>query len=161
MSTTNIVQFPANHRQEPISHDDDTHDGMPVSDRALNQALLLEMLGTKPLSIHRIYVKITGGVLPALWLSNAVRRANAEAVTDSRQFRFTMSARECEEETGLTRSQQNTCRKRLTELRLLTEERGPGRLSCYWLQLGELRRQTLEQVRPLAASIEQRMRRSA
>lgn len=157
---TNVVKFPAGQRQEVVTSVNDRQNAMPASDRALTQAVLLELLGTEPISINRIYVSIAGGVLPALWLSNAMKRACAASATDGKDFRFAMSARECEEETGITRAQQITCRRRLIELGLLTEESRPHRLSRYRLHLDELRRQTLEQIRPLAASIE-RMQRSA
>lgn len=160
--SNNIVCFPANHKS-PSARAGSAQELQPVSDQALNQAVLLELLGAEPIAFNRLYVDIAGGVLPALWLTHAVKRARAittrEDVSDDLDFRFTMSARECEEEIGITRAQQVTCRRRLVELGLLTEE--PSRkTSRYRLHMAELRRRTLEHIRPLATTID-RMQRSA
>ena len=96
---------------------------------ALGQAALLEWLGQSPIAFHRVYVDLTGGVLPALWLSHAmdrVSRANAASFEPNGDFVFAMSAHECELATGITRAQQTSCRKQLVELGLLSQRQLAG-----------------------------------
>ena len=92
---------------------------------ALGQAALLEWLGQSPIAFHRVYVDLTGGVLPALWLSSAmdrVAKANASSFEVNGDYVFAMSAQECETATGITRAQQATCRKQLVEMGLISEQ---------------------------------------
>ena len=88
----------------------------------LGQATLLNWLGQRPISFHRIYVDITGSVVAGLWLSHALgRAANARpGEFEADDFVFSMSARDCEAATGITRAQQAGCRQRLVELGLLS-----------------------------------------
>ena len=120
---------------------------------ALGQAALLEWLGQSPIAFHRVYVDLTGGVLPALWLSSAmdrVAKANASSFEVNGDYVFAMSAQECETATGITRAQQATCRKQLVEMGLISEQAEQRKTIVYRLHLDRIARSLLSQAAPLA-----------
>ena len=122
----------------------------------LGQAALLEWLGQEPVTFHRIYVDIAGGVLPALWLSIAmdrVSKARPTEFTPDGDYYFFMSATECEQVTGLTRSQQASCRKHLVAHGLLSEDTTTHRRAAYTLHLKAVAQALLRQSAPLAERI--------
>ncbi len=119
----------------------------------LGQAALLEWLGQAPISFHRVYVDLTGGVLPALWLSSAmdrVAKAHAASFEANGDFIFSMSSTECEEITGITRSQQASCRKVLIDQGLISERSEQRKTTIYRLHLDRIARRLLTQAAPLA-----------
>ncbi|GKT19578.1 hypothetical protein AVHY2522_23005 [Acidovorax sp. SUPP2522] len=118
----------------------------------LGQAVLLDWLGQAPISFHRAYVDIAGGVVPALWLSSAMARM-VHAPRESFQgdtFVFAMSAQECEQETGISRGQQETCRRQLIAAGLVSEQSGQRKPIVYRLHLDAIARALIEQAEPLA-----------
>ncbi|WP_284402109.1 hypothetical protein [Acidovorax sp. SUPP2825] len=118
----------------------------------LGQAVLLDWLGQAPISFHRAYVDIAGGVVPALWLSSAMARM-VHAPRESFQgdnFVFAMSAQECEQETGISRGQQETCRRQLIAAGLVSEQSGQRKPIVYSLHLDAIARALIEQAEPLA-----------
>lgn len=124
---------------------------------ALGQAALLEWLGQSPITFHRAYVDITGGVLPALWLSCAmVRVASASASEFERNgdFIFEMSSSECERETGISRGQQASCRRHLIAQGLMSEQAEQRKATRYRLHLDRIARKLLIQAGPLAESLQ-------
>lgn len=124
----------------------------------LNQALMLDWLGQRPVSFHRSYVDLTGSVVAAVWLSYAMdRMAGAErgALDEHGDFRFEMTAQECEQGTGITRAQQATCRRLLSQRGLLTEYRQRGRIAHYRIHVERLAQCLLHQAAPLAARLAQ------
>jgi len=124
---------------------------------ALGQAALLEWLGQSPITFHRAYVDITGGVLPALWLSCAmVRVAGAKASEFERNgdFIFEMSSSECERETGISRGQQAGCRRQLIAKGLMSEQAEQRKATRYRLHLDRIARILLIQAGPLAESLQ-------
>lgn len=134
---------------------------MPASVRrlpnALGQAALLEWLGQTPISFHRVYVDIAGGVLPALWLSCAmarVARASAAEFEPNGDFVFTMSSSDCERETGISRGQQAGCRRHLIAQGLISELAEQRRATRYRLHLDRIARRLLIQAGPLAESLQ-------
>jgi hypothetical protein len=74
----------------------------------------------RPVAFHRPFVKVAGGVTGALMLSQAVYWSGR---TRNSERWFYKSAKEWEEETGLTRREQETARKRLAHV-LQTKLRG-------------------------------------
>ena len=124
---------------------------------ALGQAALLEWLGQSPSAFHRVYVDLTGGVLPALWLSSAmdrVAKANASSFEVNGDYVFAMSAQECETATGITRAQQATCRKQLVEMGLISEQAEQRKTIVYRLHLDRIARSLLSQAAPLAEHLQ-------
>jgi len=85
--------------------------------------LLLDLLGQAPIVFHRCYVDITGSVTAALWLSHAVYHITEHAAEEDGWFSKSQSA--WEQETGLSRREQETARKLLVGLHILKERR-PG-----------------------------------
>src|SRR5262249_2390549 len=79
---------------------------------------ILDILG-RPIAFHRCLVPVTGSVTAALMLSQAVYWTRH---TNNPQGWFYKSIREWEEETGLTRREQETARKRLRNTGFWTEK---------------------------------------
>ena len=130
----------------------------PVDRALLNQAVMLNWLGQQPVAFNRSYVDITGGVVSALWLSHvmdkmAARRAGA--IDPNGDYVFEMTGRECEQDTGITRGQQGTCRRQLSALGLLTEESRQGKVARYRLHVNRLMQCLIRQAGPLAAILAQ------
>ena len=90
-------------------------------DQAVDPAVLLEILGQAPIVFHRIFVDITGSVTAALWLSYALYALEAHPAHHDGWF--SKSQDEWQRDTGLTRREQETARKRLRVLDLLEERR--------------------------------------
>ncbi|GKT26901.1 hypothetical protein [Acidovorax sp. SUPP3334] len=123
----------------------------------LGQAVLLDWLGQAPISFHRAYVDIAGGVVPALWLSSAMARM-VHAPRESFQgdtFVFAMSGHDCEQETGISRGQQETCRRQLIAAGLISEQSGQRKPIVYRLHLDAIARALIEQAEPLAQMFQQ------
>lgn len=124
----------------------------------LGQAVLLEWLGQSPIAFHRVYVDLTGGVLPALWLSNAMDRVSRASAPSSFEangdYVFAMSANECELATGITRSQQAGCRKQLIELGFLSEHAVQRKATVYRLHLNCVARRLLANSASLAEKLQ-------
>ncbi len=119
----------------------------------LGHAALLEWLGQEPVSFQRCFVDITGGVLPALWLSHAMRhvsRARAGEFEANGDFCFAMSASECEVATGLTRAQQAGCRRALINQGLMSEQAEKRKTIVYRMHLEYIARALMVQAAPLA-----------
>jgi hypothetical protein len=127
----------------------------PASIGYHTQATLLNWLGQPPISFHRVYVNIAGNVVAGLWLSHALAKAGkaTKYEFDGDDFIFSMSARECEEITGITRAQQAACRRNLSESGLLSEEGGQRRTSKYRLHMAEVARRMVRESEPLAAML--------
>lgn len=90
----------------------------------LRPEMLLEILGQAPIVFHRIFVDITGSVTAALWLSYALYALDSPAA--SAQGWFGKSQDDWRRDTGLTRREQESARRRLRELGLIVERRGMG-----------------------------------
>lgn len=119
----------------------------------LGHAALLEWLGQEPVSFQRCFVEIAGGVLPALWLSHAMRhvsRARAGEFEPNGDFRFAMSSSECEAATGLTRAQQAGCRRSLINQGLMSEQAEKRKTIVYRMHLEHIARALMVQAAPLA-----------
>jgi hypothetical protein len=84
--------------------------------------VLLALLDT-PIAFHRVFVKIGGGATAGLLLSQAFYWSKNRAAR-ARDGWFYKSAAEWEEETGLTRREQETARRHLRERGLLEEQIG-------------------------------------
>lgn len=82
---------------------------------------LLSELGGRPIAFHRSYVRVGGSINAALMLSQAMHWSKNEAAI-ARGGWFYKTSREWEAETGLTRREQETARKKLKERGLLEEE---------------------------------------
>ena len=120
---------------------------------ALGQAALLEWLGQAPISFHRVYVDLAGGVLPALWLSSAmdrVAKAHTSAFDANGDYVFSMSSHECHAATGITRAQQASCRRHLIQQGLLSEQSTQRKTTVYRLHLDRIVRRLISQSAPLA-----------
>lgn len=122
----------------------------------LGQAAMLEWLGQTPISFHRAYVELTGGVVPALWLSHAMSRvtsARAHEFEPDGDFVFSMTAIECEAATGISRAQQLTCRRALAAAGLLSERSVKRQPTVFRLHLDAIARKLLAQSAPLAETL--------
>lgn len=130
----------------------------PIDRTLLNQAVMLKWLGQQPVAFHRSYVDITGSVVAALWLSHMMDRlasGSAGAIDPSGDYLFEMTGRECEQDTGITRAQQSTCRRQLIGLGLLTVESHQGRVVRYRIHVDRLVQRLIQQAGPLAALLAQ------
>ena len=89
----------------------------------LSQATLLNWLGQAPISFHRIYADVAGGIVPGLYLSHLLNRVSHAMPSefDGNDYVFVMPFTECETVTSITRNQQVTCRKSLIDAGLLSE----------------------------------------
>ena len=98
------------------------HSRHVAADDRIDPAVLLEILGQAPIVFHRIFVDIAGSVTAGLWLSYALY-----ALEESPPIQagwFSKSQDDWQRDTGLTRREQETARRRLRELDLLEERRG-------------------------------------
>ena len=121
----------------------------------LGQAAMLEWLGQTPISFHRAYVELAGGVVPALWLSHAmyVTSARAHEFEPDGDFVFSMTAVECEAATGISRTQQLTCRRTLVAAGLLSERSVRRQPTVFRLHLDAIARKLIAQSAPLAETL--------
>lgn len=119
----------------------------------IHSAMMLEWIGQAPIMIHRAFIDLTGNVLTALWLSYAVEKAKEVMEQDTSSVIISMSASECEKQTGITRAQQQTCRKALIALGLLTEEGEQGKTLNYRIHIRQLMQMLEKQVQPMADAI--------
>ncbi|MCC9162552.1 hypothetical protein LNA76_04355 [Alcaligenes sp. MMA] len=123
----------------------------------LAQAALLNLMGQTPISFHRLYVDITGNVITGLWLSSVLERV-AQAKPEDFQdddYVFRLSATQCHQVTGITASQQRTCRRDLIALGMLSEQSGPGRVPEYRLHLNVVADAILQASASLANSLKE------
>ncbi len=97
----------------------------------LNPELLLQILDL-PVSFHRCLVPITGSVTAALLLSQAI--CTAQEADPTLNGWFSKSQDEWEEETGLSRCEQETARRLLREAGFL-EERRSGMPAKLWYRV--------------------------
>lgn len=117
----------------------------------LHSAMMLEWLGQAPVIIHRAFIDLTGNVLAALWLSYALDRAPSRE--DCGSVLIEMTAAECQKDTGITRAQQQTCRKALADLGILSEEGHRGRALQYRINTQRLMDLLIQQVQPLTDAL--------
>lgn len=117
----------------------------------IQSAMMLEWLGQAPITIHRAFVDLTGNVLAALWLSYALERAPGKDETGS--VLIEMTSAECQKATGITRAQQQTCRKSLVDLGILAEEGEKGRALHYRINTQRLMDLLVQQVQPLTDAL--------
>jgi hypothetical protein len=117
----------------------------------IHSAMMLEWLGQAPVTIHRAFIDLTGNVLAALWLSYALERAPGQDQTGSVLIEMTSS--ECQKDTGITRAQQQTCRKALADLGILSEEGAKGRALQYRINTKRLMDLLVEQAQPLTDAL--------
>ena len=86
--------------------------------------MLLEILGQAPIVFHRLFVDLTGSVTAALWLSYALAALDSPAAMADGWFG--KSQDDWRRDTGLTRREQESARRRLRDLGLIEERRGMG-----------------------------------
>lgn len=114
--------------------------------------MLLDWIGQAPVTINRAFIDLTGNVVIALWLSHAVDKALQEPGESS--VLIEMSSAAVEKDTGITRAQQQTCRKALVAMGLVTEEGGQGRAPKFRIHMDRLMEQLQRQAQPLADALE-------
>lgn len=68
-------------------------------------------------------------------------------------MKIEMTSAECERDTGITRAQQQTCRRLLLDLGILTEAGGLGRAIEYTLDTRHLLDLLMRQAQPLADAL--------
>lgn len=92
-----------------------------------NEASILDEAFDRPISFHRVFVTITGSVTAALFLSQSWYWSKR---TKDPEGWFYKTREEWEEETGMSRYEQEGARSRLKELNILEEKSGgmPKRL---------------------------------
>lgn len=137
-------------------------DNLVILPSMIGQAALLEWLGQPPISFHRVYVDIAGGVLPALWLSCAMEKlaqAQREDFAENGDFLFSITEDEMELESGLTFRQQSSCRRQLVSKGLLSTESSQDK-SQHRLRLNQLARKLIDQSESLARNLLQAQRRA-
>jgi hypothetical protein len=112
----------------------------------VEQALMLDLLGQQPVMFHRAYRGITGSINAALWLSYAMSlrskliSANQAAGTPQPETLWiSISRKDCEDGTGLTRHEQDKARRDLRAAGLLAEKlRGTNEVAINTQRLGQL-----------------------
>lgn len=119
----------------------------------LSSALLLDSIGQEPITINRAFVDLTGSVLSALWLTYALERPRTTETEDF--FEILMPSSCCTKDTGITRAQQQTCRKSLMDLGILHEDAGQGRVITYRISKKRLMELMQQQAMPLARALRQ------
>lgn len=113
-----------------------------MSDPVEKYEEILDLL-SRPIAFHRAFVKIGGGVTAGVMLSQAFYWSRNKRARERGGW-FYKSHTTWEEETGLTRREQQTARKHLREAGLLEEKEGPlpsrggGRVVWYRVNLGVL-----------------------
>ena len=117
----------------------------------LKSALFLELIGQEPIIINRAFVDLTGNVLSALWLTYAMERERRSESEDF--FEILMSSSCCTKDTGITRAQQQTCRKTLVDLGILHEQAGQGRIITYRISKRRLLELLQQQALPFASAM--------
>lgn len=80
---------------------------------------VLKHLLDRPIAFHRCLVSVAGSVTAGLMLSQAIYWSR---ITSDPDGRFWKTRDEWEEETGLSRYEQEGARKRLRELRIMEEK---------------------------------------
>lgn len=118
-------------------------------------AMLLEWVGQAPVTIHRAFIDLTGNVLCALWLTYALEKAKAweHGASKNGMVAIDMTSAECERDTGITRAQQQTCRKVLVQMQILSEVGGQGKAIQYTLDTHRLLDLLMQQAQPLADAL--------
>ena len=137
--------------------------GRPVGPQAfeadhaewIEPALLLEILGQAPIVFHRVFVDITGSVTAALWLSYALYALDAAGVPDGGWF--DKSQHDWQRDTGLTRREQESARRRLRALALIEERRGMNRPLAYRVDCARLLALIDARAEPLRAAMGQEL----
>ena len=130
------------------------------SDEGLREeARFLHWFGQETIAFNRGYVEITGNVVSALWLSYVLERMPlqvraGQAHLADEQYKFSLTALDCEEATGITRAQQAGCRVQLERLGLLHVDGARGRVASYTVNLRRLREIMTEQSLPLLAALQ-------
>lgn len=117
----------------------------------LKSALFLDLIGQEPITINRAFVDLTGNVLSALWLTYAMERERRNESEDF--FEILMASSCCTKDTGITRAQQQTCRKALVDLGILHEDAGQGRVITYRISKRRLLELLKQQAMPLASAL--------
>ena len=122
----------------------------------IQSAMLLEWIGQAPIVINRAFIDLTGNVLTALWLSYAIEKIKEVDAQEgsSSTVLICMSSAECEKQTGITRAQQQTCRKTLVSLGLLSEEGKQGKVLNYRIHLNKMMQMLELQVKPMADALQ-------
>lgn len=123
-----------------------------TKEQYLKSAMMLDWIGQAPVTINRAFIDLTGNVVTALWLSHAVEKAMQEQCESS--VLIEMSSATVEKDTGITRAQQQTCRKALVGMGLITEEGGQGRAPKFRIHMDRLMEQLQRQAQPLADALE-------
>ncbi len=80
----------------------------------------IEILFDRPIAFYRVFVTVSGSVNAALMLSQAIYWSRRTSHADKW---FYKNREEWEDETGLSRSEQETARRKLVELGVLFEKR--------------------------------------
>lgn len=93
--------------------------------QGIDPALILEIYGQTPVVFHRLYVDVTGDTLSALWLSYAVYYMN-EFASSLEDGWLARSMEMWQEDTGMSRREQEGARRRLRDLGLIAERRRPN-----------------------------------
>lgn len=122
----------------------------------VQSAMMLDWLGQAPIIINRAFIELTGNVLAALWLSYAIEKIQ-ERETDGNSTQsavISISGSECEKDTGITRAQQQTCRKTLAAIGLLSEEGGQGKVLRFRIHLDKMMQMLHAQVQPMAEALQ-------
>jgi len=108
---------------------------------SMQSAMLLDIFD-EPIVFHRSYVPIAGSITAALFLSYASYAY--ESIPAENDGWFTKTQAEWEQDTGLTRREQETARRMLRERGLL-EERKVGMPAVLWFRVNWARlREMLE-----------------
>jgi hypothetical protein len=104
--------------------------------RSIDPGLLLELFGQAPIVFNRLYIDITGSVQAALWLAYAIYHVCERETAPSNWF--SKSQQDWMLETGLSRREQESARKRLRILGVIEEQRSPNAPLAYRIVLERL-----------------------
>lgn len=121
------------------------------------QAVLLNWLGQQQVVFHRIYVDITGGVVPALCLSHLLSQLMVALqqepdLVQGGEYPFKLDTELCKQETGLSSQEQRRSLATLLDLGLLRSDRG-RRSGLHHLVLPRLAELMLARSAPLHSAL--------
>jgi hypothetical protein len=102
-------------------------------------------LTQQPIAYHRVFAELGGGAMPALFLSQAFYWTNK---TDNEEGWFYKTATQWNTETGMSRSEIETARKRLKERGLILEQKRGVPCRLFYRVNLELIAETLAQKAP-------------
>lgn len=103
----------------------------------IDPQLLLALFGQAPVTFHRLYIDITGSASAAIFLAYALHTV-AESEASATDAWWSKSQEQWTAETGLSRREQESARKRLKFLGVLEEQKQQNAPLLYHINAQQL-----------------------